>query len=59
MAASQAAGNNSDKVAADIARIRELKEQERRESDAAKKKGDELSNAMARGAAEPLRQLKY
>jgi hypothetical protein len=59
MAASQAAGNNSDKVAADIARIRELKELEKKEREEAKKTGDELSNAMARGAAKPLRDLKY
>ena len=59
MAASAAAGNSTDKANADLARIREIKEQEIREREVAKKSGDANSAAMARGAAKPLRDLKY
>jgi hypothetical protein len=59
MAASQAAGNNSDKVAADIARIRELKEQETAEKNAAKKANQTRGQQMTEGASQPIRELKY
>lgn len=59
LAASAAVGSNTDKANTDLAKIRELKEQETREREAAKQSGDAISAAMAKGAAKPLRDLKY
>jgi hypothetical protein len=59
LAASAAAGSSTDKANADLAKIREINEQEAREREAAKKSGDAISAAMAKGAAKPLRDLKY
>jgi hypothetical protein len=53
------AASNAEKSNADLAKIREIKEQEKAEREAAKKRSESNSDAMAKGAAKPIRDLKY
>jgi hypothetical protein len=47
------------KVDGDLAKIRQIKEREQLEHQTSKESSDAKSSAMAKGAAKPLRDLKY
>lgn len=59
ISASSSPFTSSEKTNGDLAKIRQIKEQEQSENKAAKESSQSKSAEMAKGAAKPLRDLKY